>query len=479
VRGSTTTAAQETTPMQDPLRYLSITAASERIRAGSLSPVELVEAALARIERIDARLHSFITVTADEALAQARAARDEIAAGRWRGPMHGIPIGLKDIVWTRGVRTTAHSNVLRDWVPDEDGTVAVKLREAGAICVGKNSLLEFAYGTPGPDEAFPAPRNPWNLEYAPGGSSSGSGAAVAAGLVPGSVGTDTGGSIRHPSAVNGCVGMKPTFGRVSQHGVIPVSLSLDHIGPMTRTVRDNAHMLAAMAGHDPRDPNSAAEPVPDFLAGIARGAAGLTIGVPERLIASVPHHPEVAAAFATAVGVLRALGARIVPIEIEGATEAHPASTPVLEYEAYHYHRERVAREPQNYGAKLRERILSGARHSRGDYEAALAKREALKRAFAAVFDGGIDLIATPGREMPAVTMRQFIEAPMAARGAFTRIYNFTGLPSLVLPMGFTTDVLPLSLQLTARWFDEATIYRAAAAYEDATPWHERQPPLD
>jgi aspartyl-tRNA(Asn)/glutamyl-tRNA(Gln) amidotransferase subunit A len=464
--------------MHDPHRYLTIAAAADQIRAGRLSPVDLVEAALDRIARIDPRLHSFITVTGEEALAQARTARDEIAAGRWRGPMHGIPIGLKDIVWTRGVPTTAHSNVLRDWVPDEDGTVAIRLREAGAISLGKNSLLEFAYGTPGPDEAFAAPRNPWNLEYAPGGSSSGSGAAVAAGLVMGSVGTDTGGSIRHPSAVTGCVGMKPTFGRVSQHGVIPVSLSLDHIGPMTRTVRDNALMLAAMAGHDPRDPNSAAEPVPDFHAATTHGVAGMTIGVPESLIASVPHHPEVAAAFARALDVLRELGARIVPIEIPGATEAHAASTPVLEYEAYHYHRERLAREPQNYGAKLRDRILAGQRHTRADYEAALVRREALKRSFAQVFDGGADLVVTPGREMPAVTMTQFIEAPMAARGAFTRIYNFTGLPSLVMPMGFTSDVLPLSVQFTARWFGEPLIYRAACAYEDATPWHDRHPSL-
>ncbi|HEX2173617.1 MAG TPA: amidase, partial [Dehalococcoidia bacterium] len=464
--------------MPETLYFLTIAEAAELIRTRRLSPVELTRAILDRIEALDGSLHAYITVTADAALRQAAQAEAEIAAGRYRGPLHGIPIAHKDIVWTKGVRTTAHSKLLADWVPAEDATVVRLLDEAGAVNLGKLSCHEFACGTPNVEEPFPAALNPWNLSYSPGGSSSGSGTAVAAGLALGAIGTDTGGSIRHPSAVCGIVGMKPTHGRVSAYGVIPLSTTLDHVGPMTRTVRDNAIMLQVLAGYDPKDPESVDAPVPDYLAGIEDGVKGLRLGVPEPFLATIDNHPEVLAAFQTAREVLGDLGAAIRPLEIAGLEELPEAQNTIMLYEAYQYHRQDLAERPELFGAPVRDRIIKGADYSPDDYRAALEARARIQASYGRALEE-VDLILSPGREAPAVSMADLMAQPMAVRGVSTRMYNLTGLPALVQPAGFSSDRLPLSLQLAGRPFDEALIYRAAQAYEAATEWTERHPALE
>jgi len=464
--------------MTAPLFHLTIAEAAERIRAGALSPVTLVQACLDRIAALEPRLHAFITVTGEQALAEARAAEAQIRAGGYLGPLHGIPIAHKDIVCTRGVRTTAHSNQLRDWVPDEDATVYTRLREAGAISVGKLSLWEYAYGNPGAAAAFPPARNPWNTDYSPGGSSSGSGAAVAAGLCLGATGTDTGGSIRHPAAVCAIVGMKPTFGRVSVRGVLPLAASLDHVGPMTRTVRDNLLMLQAMAGHDPADPTSANEPVPDFGRLVGQSLAGLRLAVPRRFMEATPHDPECLAAFETALGVLRGLGATLVDFDIPGLVQAPDLGMRLLVTEAHAYHRERLEKSPEKFDHSLRERLMQATRLTPAELEEARQGRAALARGYAALFAGGVDAIVSVGREGISDTMEALMGTPTGRRGGCTRMYNMTGLPALVMPMGFGAHGMPLGLQFAANRFCEDRIYQLAAAYEAATGWTTKRPPI-
>lgn len=464
--------------MSEPLHYLTIAEASTRIRAGRLSPVALVEDCLARISSLDRTLHAFITVTADQALQEARAAQAQIRQGRYLGPLHGIPIAHKDIVSTQGVRTTAHSNQLRDWIPREDATVYARLKAAGAISLGKTSLWEFAYGNPGPTVAFPPARNPWNVDYSPGGSSSGSGAAVSAGLCFGATGTDTGGSIRHPAAVCAIVGLKPTFGRVSVHGVLPLAASLDHVGPMTRTVRDNASMLQAMAGHDPRDPTSATDPVPDFSAEIDAGVKGMKLAVPRRFMESNAHDAECMAAFEEALRVLRGLGAQTVEFDFPEIGLAADLGTRILLAEAYAYHRENLEQRPEKFDVSLRERLSAAARQTSAELQEANAVRVELKRKYAQLFAGGVDAIVSVGRESIPDTMEVLMNSATARRGGCTRMYNLSGMPALVQPMGFGAQALPLGLQIAADNFCESRIYRIAAAYEDATDWTSRHPPI-
>ena len=464
--------------MATALHYLTIAEAAERIRSGDLSPVELTKACLGRIEALDGRLHAFITVTADQALAEARQAEADIRAGRYRGPLHGIPIAHKDIVCTRGVRTTAHSNLLRDWVPDADATVYTRLKEAGAISLGKLSMWEFAYGTPGPAAAFPPPRNPWNTDYSPGGSSSGSGAAVAAGLCLGATGTDTGGSIRHPASVCAIVGMKPTFGRVSVHGVLPLAPSFDHVGPMTRTVRDNALMLQVMAGQDPADPTSASEPVPEFQRLIGTDIRGMRLGVPRRFIEANAHDPECLGAFEEALHVLRELGAQTVEFDLPELAGSADNGSQLLVAEAYAYHRENLEKSPEKYDVSFRERVSAAVKQTDVQLGKARAACEALKREYAALFAGGIDAIVSPGRESVSDTMESFLAPPTGKRGSATRMYNISGAPALVMPMGFAASGTSFGLQIAADLFSEERVYQVAAAYEAATPWVSRHPPM-
>jgi aspartyl-tRNA(Asn)/glutamyl-tRNA(Gln) amidotransferase subunit A len=464
--------------MATDLHYLTITEAAALLRDKKLSPLELTQAHLARIAALQSRLHAYITVTAEQALAQARAAESEIMAGEYRGLLHGIPLAHKDIVWTKGVRTTAHSRLLADWVPSEDAFVYAKLVGAGAVSLGKTALHEFAYGVPGSDEAFPAARNPWNADRAPGSSSSGSGAAVAAGLAMGAIGTDTGGSVRHPAAVCGIVGMKATYGRVSIHGVLPLAASMDHAGPMTRTVRDNAVMLQAMAGHNPADPTSADKPVPDFSGLIGASLKGVRIGIPEQFIASVQHEPEVLSAFESAKSVLRELGATLRAVDIAGLGDINDYGTTILTYEAYQYHKDNLAKHPSKYGKAFRDRVMPAANLTEKDYKAATEKRERLRQAYARVFGLEVDVIVSPGRESGAPTMAALMENPLVIRGTAHRMYNLSGHPAIVQPMGFNAGGMPLGLQIAADHWREDLVYQVASAFEDATSWANRHPSL-
>jgi aspartyl-tRNA(Asn)/glutamyl-tRNA(Gln) amidotransferase subunit A len=459
-----------------PLHYLTLEEASAGLKSGALSPVDLTRAALSRIATLDPTLHAYITVTSERAMEDAERAAREIREGAWRGPLHGIPIALKDIVSTRGIRTTAHSRALLDWVPTEDAPVYEKLRTAGCVLLGKTSLHEFAYGNPVRDEPFPAARNPWNTGYAPGRSSSGSGAAVAAGLCYAAIGTDTGGSIRHPAAVCGIVGMKPTFGRVSCCGVIPLAADVDHVGPMTRTVRDNALMLQAIAGFDARDPFSVDEPVPDFGSEIGRDLRGLSIGVPYRFLEALPMDASVAASFEEAVRVLSAFGAEVTSIDIPDLAETIRAGARLVMRQAYEYHRDGLERHPERYGKAFRERVLNAASFTAEDIEAARAARSRLRASVAKIHASGVAIIASPTKEVDAETMDSLYDDPVDTRPGTIRVHNMTGAPAISVPMGFGATGVPAGLQLAAPHWHEPLLYRVAAAYEGATPWTQRHP---
>jgi aspartyl-tRNA(Asn)/glutamyl-tRNA(Gln) amidotransferase subunit A len=464
--------------MSEEFSYLSILEAARLIKTRKVSPVELTKSLLGRIERLNPKIHAFITVTPELALRQAAQAEKEIGKGRYLGPLHGIPIGYKDNVHTRGIRTTAHSKLLLDFVPSADAMVVRRLADAGAVCLGKLALHEFAYGSPGHKDPFPAARNPWNLDYSPGGSSSGSGAAVAAGMAMGAVGTDTGGSVRHPAAVCGLVGMKPTFGAVDEAGVIPLSPSQDHVGPLTRTVADNAIMLNVMMGQ------RQGLPFPNLSSDLhcldqANGSVrGLRIGIPTKFLDSADMHAEVREAFEASLAVLRELGAAIIPVEIPMLVEANLLGTRIIIMEAYRYHREDLERHPERFGEAFASRVLKGAEYSEADYHNARAAQDTLKRAFGAVFADDIDVIATPGREDPPITMDQLLNDPLGARGIMTRMYNLAHIPALVVPMGLSRQGLPLSLQLAAALDEEALLYKIANEFESATGWTTRHPSL-
>jgi len=346
------------------LSYLSITEASSGLRRKKFSPVELTQACLKRIESLDGKLHSFITVTADLALEQARKTEQELRAGTNKGPLHGIPIALKDLYATKNIRTSCHSAVLQDWLPDQDATTVTKLREAGTILLGKLGMHEFAFGGPSVDAPFPAVRNPWNTAHIPGGSSSGSGAALAAGLSLGSLGSDTGGSIRTPSSHCGVVGMKPTYGRVSRCGVVPLSWSLDHAGPMARNVEDCAILLQAIAGYDPNDPASANVRVPDFRAELKNGIKSLRVGVPRAnwFKENRGTDPETEGLFNDALRTLESLGAIVVEIDGQPFSLARKANQTILVAEAYAYHEKRFQEAPEKFGSSVRRHACSKAR---------------------------------------------------------------------------------------------------------------------
>jgi aspartyl-tRNA(Asn)/glutamyl-tRNA(Gln) amidotransferase subunit A len=456
------------------LPYLTITEAAPLLRTRRLSPVELTQAVLARIERVDGRVHAFITVTRDEAIRAARAAEQEIANGKYRGPLHGIPFAVKDTHYTKGIRTTANTPVLSDFVPEFDATVVRRLKEAGAILVGKLSLPEFSFGGgPAGGGEFPDCANPWDLSRTPGGSSSGSGAALAAGLVIAATGGDTSGSIRNPAATCGVVGMKPTYGRVSRHGIVAISWTLDHAGPMTRSVADNALLLAALAGHDPMDDASADVPVPDYTRALARGVRGMRLAVPEPSWFD-GYHADVMSAFEEALAVFRKAGARIVEVKMpETMQAADDVQTIVRIVEAASYHEAFLLSAAARYGkTDVRRDVEAGSLITAGQYLRAQKVRKRFVQEMKVLF-GTFDALLTPGMPAPA-------GEPAQVRQTFRRIFNVCGFPALVLPSGFSTSPagLPLSIQIAARPFAEETIYAAAAAFESATPWHLKRPPL-
>jgi aspartyl-tRNA(Asn)/glutamyl-tRNA(Gln) amidotransferase subunit A len=461
--------------MSDAIAYASIAELGRRYRARELSPVEAVSALLARIEKLEPALHCFVTLTAERALAEARAAETAFRRGDAASPLLGIPVGYKDIYCTRGVLTTGGSALLADWVPDTDATCVAKLQGAGAVMMGKLITHEFAMGIQMPGHRYPAARNPWNIDHMPGGSSSGSGAALAAGLLAGATGSDTGGSIRGPAAFCGLAGIKPTYGRCSRAGVLSLSWTLDHTGPMARTVEDCALMLQAMAGHDPADPASSREPVGDYVSSLREGIQGLRVGVP-RAYFFEGADPEVAAAFETAMRTLERLGATVREVEIPSIQTAY-AFMVILLAEAWAYHERDLRERPELYGDVLRERFQAGGLFTAGEYVQAQRLRSRLRADMHEVLRS-VDLLATPTMVAPATSFARVFDPDFGFPKSNMSPFNATGLPALAVPCGFSSSGLPLSLQIAGRAFDEATVLRAGHAYEQATDWHTRRPPV-
>jgi amidase len=451
---------------------------AQQIHARKLSPVDLTRQMLDRIDALDPRFHSYVTVLADRALAQAKAAEAEIAGGHYRGPLHGVPLAVKDLCFMKDTVTTCGSQMLTEWMPDQNATVVWKLQQAGAVILGKLHLTEFALRWHHPYR--PIPLNPWGEGRWPGVSSSGSGVATAAGLCFGAIGTDTGGSIRFPAASCGTVGLKPTYGRVSRAGVFPLAASLDHIGPLTRSVADAAAMLQAIAGPDPLDPTASRRPVPDYLGALAQGVAGLRIGVDERYITEGVH-PDVSAAVKEAVRVLAELGAHIVAVtvpepDMQATTQAWLTLTGA---DALVAHEGMYPERAADYGP-FRELLDNTAKLRAQDY----AKAHALRETFAAQFDplfDQMDLLLCPTMPTTAPMMDAQGNAIIQegyVRTRYTYVFNFSRNPTISLPCGFDSNGLPISLQFVGRHFEEDLLCRAGHAYEQATEWHTRKPSL-
>jgi aspartyl-tRNA(Asn)/glutamyl-tRNA(Gln) amidotransferase subunit A len=458
----------------DTLCYASIAELGRLFRRGELSPVEYATDCLRRIERLDKTLHSFVTVTAERALTDARAAEAAVRRGD-AGPLAGIPIGYKDLYATRGTATTAGSALLADWVPTEDSNCVARLQQAGMVMLGKLITHEFAFGIQFPGHRFAAARNPWNQDHIPGGSSSGSGAALAAGLTVAALGSDTGGSIRGPAAFCGIVGLKPTYGRVSRAGVVTLSWTLDHTGPMARTVEDCALLLQGLAGYDPADPASSREPVGDYVATLGQGVRGLRIGVPRAYFLD-GLHAEVGAAFEASLETLRRLGAEVRDVEIPSIHDVS-AFMVIMLTEAFAYHERDLRTRPDLYGDVLREKLMIGGLLTASEYVQAQRVRARLQAETAAVLRE-VDLLASPTAVVPAPTFATVWDPDFPFARSNMAPFNMTGLPALALPCGFSSTGLPLSLQLAGRPFDEATVLRAGHAYEQATEWHGRRPAI-
>ena len=458
----------------------TITDVAPLIAKREVSPVELFEAQLERIAAHDASLRSYLQLTAELGRAQALAAEREIAAGDYRGPLHGIPLGLKDLICTKGIPTTCASPILRDFKPLLDAAIVEKLYAAGALCTGKLNLTEFALYGYHPE--FDYPRNPWNTDYWAGVSSSGSGVAVAASLCFGAIGTDTGGSIRFPSAACGVVGLKPTFGKVSRHGIFPLADTLDHIGPMTRSVADCALMLAALEGRDERDPSTRSDPAVDYLAEIARGAEGIRIGI-DRDYCTEDTDAEMREACFRACYILHGQKMIVQDVSLPGITDVAAHWQDTCAVDALLRHREWFPARAADYGPVFRALLEYGLTVTAEDY----ARGQKLRQFTMALFDKAfreVDVIVCPAAPSPAMPQSQFPPQQVAPPEAVAPLVrysaptNFSGHPSLTVPNGFTADGLPTAMQFIGRHGEEATLLRVAAAYEQATGWHKRRPPL-
>jgi aspartyl-tRNA(Asn)/glutamyl-tRNA(Gln) amidotransferase subunit A len=467
--------------MPQNLDNLTIAEAARRIGSGALSPVALVESLLARIAALDGRLHGYITVTATAALAAARAAEAEIKAGRRRGILHGIPYAMKDNYDTKGIRTTASSRLMLDNVPTRDATLHARLQAAGAILLGKLSTWEFGTGVGERqnDLPFPEPRNPWDTERFAGGSSTGAGVAVAAGLTMAAFGSDTGGSVRIPAAACGTVGLKPTYGRLSVAGILPNTYSLDHPGPLTWSVEDAALILQATAGHDPLDPTTVDQPVPDYSAGLARGVRGLKLGVIRRFhTTDIAAAPEIAEAFEAGLAVLRGLGAELVDCDVPYSAQDYRLCVRLIGLaESLSIHEADLRERHRDMGKALREKLMAGLFVRASDYVRATRwRRELTEATDAAVAACDAVICAATMLPVPRYDDEAATLAYMAA--TTSSVFNVSGHPALVQCMGFDGRGLPLSWQIVGRYFDEATVLRVAAAYETATPWRGRRPML-
>jgi len=456
---------------------LSLCQLSERLQHRELSPLETVNACLGRIEETETQLNAYVKVLPESARAAARQAEAEIAAGQWKGPLHGVPVAVKDLYDMAGLATTASSRQRSDWIAKADSAVVTRLKAAGAIIVGKTHTHEFAYGI-----VTPTTRNPWDPRCTPGGSSGGSGATVASGGAFMAMGTDTGGSIRIPASVCGTVGLKPTYGRVSRAGVTSLSWGLDHAGPLTRTIEDAAICMQVLAGHDPRDPGSLDQPVPDFSADLHKGVKGLRIGIPTNYFFDNVNS-EVEAAVRAAYQKLEALGARLVQVAMPMPEQITPLHFAILLPEASVYHRQILRETPELYNEDVRLFLEAGEMISATDYIRAQRVRNVLIKEFERLYEQ-VDVLVAPSvatTAVPAdtetVTWDDGTEEPLVS--AYTRLAlpaDLTGQPSLSVPCGFSTEGLPIGFQIIGRPLDEKTVLRVGAAYQASTDWHQKHP---
>ncbi|MDQ1741076.1 MAG: aspartyl-tRNA(Asn)/glutamyl-tRNA(Gln) amidotransferase subunit [Pseudonocardiales bacterium] len=459
---------------------LTIAEAGAALRTRDLSPLELTEAYLRRIERLDPAVNAFITITAERALTDARRATEELLRGQYRGPLHGIPIALKDLFATAGIRTTAGAKILADWVPEEDGTSVRRLHEAGSVLLGKLNTHELAFGGTTNNPHFGPTRNPWDLERIPGGSSGGSAAAIAAGLAAGTLGTDTAGSIRTPAAMCGVVGLKPTYGRTSTAGVVAVSRLFDHVGPITRTVEDAGLMLGVIAGYDPADHGTVRIPVGDYTAELAAGVRGLRVGIPRAWFFE-QRDDDVRAAMEQALAVLKSLGADLHDVDIPGVEAGFNGRRTLAVTELQHQYQAVFAARRADFGADL-QAVLELPRVSGAEVVAALGATQRLTEAMRQVLEG-VDVLVCPASPVPAPrigedTVRDGSDRPITLwLIRQTAPFNATHLPALVLPCGFTGSNLPIGLQIVGRPFDEALMLRVGYSFEQATDWHLRRHP--
>ena len=448
-----------------PLLDFDVAALAQKLRTKEISPVELTAAYLDRIEKVDERVNSYITVTHDAARAMARMAEAEIAAGKWRGPFHGIPIGLKDLCYTKGILTTGGSKILSDFVPDFDSTVWTRLSAAGAVLLGKLNLHEFAYGATTNNPHWGACHNPYDLSRIPGGSSGGSGAAIVARTAAATIGTDTGGSIRIPAACCGCVGLKQTWSRVSRYGVMPLSDTLDHTGPITRTARDAALMLNVIAGYDPNDATSSREPVPDYTSRLGGDLKGMRIGVIRELTTGVSE--PVTSAFNAAVKQFGALGATVDEVSIPSFVEGAQVTMVVLMAEALEFHEQWMRERPQDYGHDVRSLIETSMTITAVNYVRAQRERNLmLAEALNALEKNAVLLAPSQAIPAPRIEDRSYDLVENLVR--FTGPFNATGQPALSIPTGLSKEGLPLSMQIIGKPFDEVTVLQVADAYERA-----------
>jgi aspartyl-tRNA(Asn)/glutamyl-tRNA(Gln) amidotransferase subunit A len=466
------------------LPFLSATELASLIKTREVSPVEATEAYLERIPQVDGKLNSYITVTADRAIADARRAEHEITAGNYRGPMHGIPIAVKDQVYTKGILTTGGSTILKDFVPEEDATVMSKLNDAGAVLLGKLNMSEFAMGDAF-EHPYGRPHNPWDLSRNPGTSSSGSGAATAAFLCATSLGEDTGGSIRGPASFCGLVGIRPSWGRVSRHGVLGASWSMDQVGPISRTVSDCAITLAAIAGHDPKDGYTWDVPVPDYLANIANGVAGLKIGVITERVEGPSVDPEVSDLVVKAIAQLGEMGAIVSQVDIPLIAQSAAISTAVTYGDVSGAHREGIENNLKEYDYNIQLRLLTGAILPAQAHQKAVRLRHMLRQQILDALEQ-VDVLVMPTSSIPAslipekagVESKEAFLEMLGGRRSFTAPFNLASVPALSINCGFTFDDLPVGLQIAGKPFDESMVFRVAYAYEQATEWHTRRPPV-
>lgn len=462
------------------LHHLTIAEAGRLFRARKLSPVELTQAYLDRIAALNGALHAYLTVTGERALAEAKSAEAELMAGKDRGPMHGIPYGLKDVYETAGIRTTCHSKVLEHHVPAADATAQKKLRDGGGVLLGKHALWEFTFGGPSYDQPWPPALNPWDAKRALMGSSTGSGAAIAAGLCAGALGSDTGGSIRSPAALCGIAGLKPTYGRVSRVGVLPNTYSFDHAGPMAWTAEDCALMLQVIAGHDPADPGSIDEPVEDYAGGLGRSLKGKRIALLRDWYETEGKtSPEAIAAMNEAVRVFESLGCTVEAIKVPTMREFLDCKIPITLSEIYSAFEKDLKARPEDFGRQFRYRIISGVLVRGSDYVHALRWRTQLATEMLAHF-ANFDLMLTAGHlgEPPRVSPGDLPSILNATSPSVTTPFNLTGQPALALCCGFLPDGFPIGMQIAGRPFDEAGVLAAGHAFETATDFRSRRPKI-